>query len=76
MGNGATVVLSACNTGRGKIKAKGVAGLARGFLAAGASTTVVTLWCVDDTSTAALMEIFYKHFVSGLTGVRSLRLSI
>lgn len=72
IGNGATAVLSACNTGRGKIKAEGFVGLARGFLAAGASATVVTLWSVDDGSTEALMKHFYKHLVSGVIVARAL----
>jgi len=44
---GATVVLSACNTGRGNIKAEGVVGLSRGFLSARAAATLVTLWKVS-----------------------------
>jgi len=54
LGHGATVVLSACNTGRGDIKAEGVVGLARGFLMANASAAVVSLWsvsCADFCST-------------------------
>jgi CHAT domain-containing protein len=38
------------------MKAKGVVGLARGFLAAGAAAAVVSLWSVHDASTAALMD--------------------
>ena len=56
---GATVSLSACNTGRGEINPEGVVGLARAFLVAGAAATVVSLWSVDDGSTAALMEHVY-----------------
>ena len=64
LGQGATAVLSACNTGRGQIKAEGVVGLARGFLAAGAAATVVSLWSVDDGSTSALMECTYKRLAA------------
>jgi hypothetical protein len=46
LGKGSTVVLSACNSGRGEIKAEGVVGLARSFLWAGAAATVVSLWKV------------------------------
>jgi CHAT domain-containing protein len=61
---GATVVLSACNTGRGEIKAEGVVGLALGFLAAGAAAAVLSLWSVDDGSTAALMDQIYQYLGS------------
>jgi CHAT domain-containing protein len=76
LGEGATVVLSACNTGRGNILAEGVVGLARGFLLAGAAATVVSLWSVDDGSTAALMEHMYQHLVKGCTVPQALRLAM
>ena len=47
LGYGATVVLSACNSGRGDIKSEGVVGLARSFLLANAAATVVSLWAVS-----------------------------
>ena len=40
-------------------------GLSRGFLYAGASTLVQSLWRVEDGSTAALMEHFYRGIRSG-----------
>jgi CHAT domain-containing protein/tetratricopeptide (TPR) repeat protein len=76
LAQGATVVLSACNTGRGEIKAEGVVGLARGFLLANASATVVSLWSVDDGSTAALMRIKYQHLAKGCTVPQALRLAM
>ena len=76
LGEGGTVVLSACNTGRGEIKAEGVVGLARGFLLAGAAAAVVSLWSVDDGSTAALMEQMYRHLVEGCTVPQALRLAM
>jgi CHAT domain-containing protein len=56
------VVLSACETGVSKI-APGdeLIGLARGFFAAGAPTLLVSLWTVDDESTASLMANFYTR---------------
>jgi len=76
LAEGATVVLSACNTGLGEIKAEGVVGLARGFFLAGAAAAVVSLWSVDDGSTAALMEQMYQHLVEGFTVPQALRLSM
>jgi len=54
------VVLSACNTGRGRVTGEGVVGLSRAFIAAGAPTVVVSLWAVPDTPTATLMTTFYQ----------------
>ena len=76
LAHGATVILSACNTGRGEIKAEGVVGLARGFLLANASAAVVSLWSVDDGSTAALMRIKYEHLAQGCTVPQALRLAM
>ncbi|VEP17578.1 TPR repeat-containing protein [Hyella patelloides LEGE 07179] len=55
------VVLSACNTGRGKITGDGVVGLSRSFLAAGAQSAIASLWYVPDLSTATLMIEFYQN---------------
>ncbi|MEO1093961.1 MAG: CHAT domain-containing tetratricopeptide repeat protein [Cyanobacteria bacterium J06638_28] len=55
------VILSACDTGRGRITGDGVVGLTRSFLAAGADTIVVSLWQVPDNPTAALMIAFYEQ---------------
>ena len=37
--------------------------LSRGFLAAGASRLVMSLWPVDDKATAELMAHFYRHML-------------
>jgi CHAT domain-containing protein len=60
------VVLSACETGVSAI-APGdeLIGLARGFFAAGAPSLVVSLWTVDDTTTAELMRTFYAKLHAG-----------
>ncbi len=60
------VVLSACDTARGKIyRAEGIVGLTRAFMFAGASRLLVSLWRVDDEATRALMERFYKEWRGG-----------
>jgi CHAT domain-containing protein/Tfp pilus assembly protein PilF len=55
------VVLSACNTAVGQeIKGEGLLGLTRGFMYAGASRVVASLWSVNDAATSELMSRFYK----------------
>ncbi|MBW4680373.1 MAG: tetratricopeptide repeat protein [Microcoleus vaginatus WJT46-NPBG5] len=54
------VVLSACDTGRGDIKGDGVVGLSRSLIAAGVPSVLVSLWAVNDNSTAFLMNEFYR----------------
>lgn len=55
------VVLSACDTGLGReIRGEGLIGLARGFMYAGASRVMASLWSVDDEVTSELMARFYK----------------
>lgn len=58
-------VLSACETGLGKLGNDGVFGLQRGFKNAGVNTLMMSLKNVNDTSTADLMIYFYKHLLSG-----------
>jgi CHAT domain-containing protein len=61
------VVLSACNTGSGKVThAEGVSSLGTAFLSAGSSSVVVSLWKVSDSSTSLLMQQFYKNLLSGV----------
>jgi CHAT domain-containing protein len=69
------VVLSACSTGLGKdVKGEGLIGLTRGFMYAGASGIVASLWKVDDEATAVLMKHFYHGlFVGKLTPAAALR---
>ncbi|MBF0128835.1 MAG: CHAT domain-containing protein [Alphaproteobacteria bacterium] len=56
------VTLSACETALGKVEGgDDVVGFTRGFLYAGASTIVSSLWSVDDRATQDLMVGFYKE---------------
>ena len=71
------VVLSACETGLGRMVAgEGLVGLTRAFMYAGAPSVVVSLWSVADASTASLMDSFYSNLVGESAGkTESLRLA-
>lgn len=59
-------VLSACETGLGKnAGAEGLLGLQRAMHVAGASTTITTLWKIDDPSAQKIMEKFYSIYLVG-----------
>jgi CHAT domain-containing protein len=69
------VVLSACRTGLGKeVKGEGLIGVTRGFMNAGASSAVASLWSVDDEATAELMKNFYANMLrEGMPPAAALR---
>ncbi|HEU4386782.1 MAG TPA: CHAT domain-containing protein, partial [Blastocatellia bacterium] len=69
------VVLSGCQTALGKdIKGEGIVGLTRGFMYAGATRVMASLWKVDDDATAELMRLYYNRKIkSGLTPAGALR---
>jgi CHAT domain-containing protein len=70
----ALVTLSGCNTGAGRVYAGDeMLGLVRSFLKAGASALVVTLWPVNDRSSAELMGAFYEGLGRGASAQTSLR---
>ena len=55
------LILSACETGLGKImKGEGIVGLSRAFIYAGSQNLLVSLWKVADNSTSQMMVAFYK----------------
>ncbi|HLV70250.1 MAG TPA: CHAT domain-containing protein [Xanthomarina sp.] len=57
------VVLSACETGIGKLqKGEGAMSIARGFQYAGAKNILFSLWQINDASTANMMSLFYKNY--------------
>ncbi len=69
------VVLSACETALGKqVRGEGLMGMTRGFMDAGATRVLVSLWQVSDVATARLMERFYRELlVEGRTPAAALR---
>jgi tetratricopeptide (TPR) repeat protein len=69
----ALVTLSACDTGMSQLKGGDLFGLARGWLYAGVPSLVASLWPVEDTSTAALMEGFYRRLEAGESAAAALR---
>ena len=72
--NAELVVLSACETGYGKFQqGEGVMSLARSFMYAGVPSLVVSLWQVNDGSTSAIMQAFYKNLAKGMDKAEALR---
>jgi CHAT domain-containing protein len=72
--NADLVVLSACDTGRGRIaRGEGIIGLTRGFLYAGAKSLLVSLWPVGDAATADLVLEFYEELLAGRPRAEALR---
>ncbi len=62
--NADLTVLSACETGLGKlIEGEGLIGLTRALLYAGSKNIIVSLWKVADKSTSDLMINFYKNLL-------------
>ncbi len=74
--NADLVVLSACQTARGRLEnAEGVLGLPRLFFYAGAKSTISSLWKVNDRSTSELMRHFYSFLAEGKSKAQALRLA-
>ncbi|WP_158250505.1 CHAT domain-containing protein [Aquimarina sp. I32.4] len=62
------IVLSACDTGVGKIaKGEGPISIARGFQYAGVENLLFSLWKVNDKTTSVLMDNFYKNLNSSIS---------
>ncbi|MEM7101975.1 MAG: CHAT domain-containing tetratricopeptide repeat protein [Bacteroidota bacterium] len=74
--NADLVVLSACETGIGKLyRGEGISSLARGFSYAGVPAMVTTLWSVNDAQTSVIISDFYRNLKSGMTKDAALRTS-
>ncbi len=72
--NADLVVLSACETGIGELKkGEGIMSLARGFIHAGSSSVVTSLWKVEDEASRLLMEYFYANIADGYAKDEALR---
>lgn len=68
------VTLSACETGLSQVLAGDeLVGLARGFFQAGTASVIVSLWAVNDASTASLMEHFYRSVEQGDSPAAAMR---
>jgi CHAT domain-containing protein/tetratricopeptide (TPR) repeat protein len=68
------VTVSACDTARGKlVRGEGVQAFSRAFLAAGANSTVTSLWRVADEPTATFMNQFYYFLAKGQSKATALR---
>jgi CHAT domain-containing protein len=68
------VVLSACETGVGEVRAgDGVQGLRRALTMAGAASQVMSLWQVSDEATRELMESYYRELMDGKGRAAALR---
>jgi CHAT domain-containing protein len=60
------VALSGCRTALGRdVSGEGLVGLNRGFMYAGATRVLASLWPVDDAATAALMTKLYARLLTG-----------
>ena len=67
------VVLSACNTGFGRITGDGVIGLSRALISAGVPSVIVSLWAVPDAPTSELMQSFYQNLQNNPDKAQALR---
>lgn len=71
--NADLVILSACDTGQGKLTGDGVIGLSSSLISAGAPSVIVTLWTISDNSTAMLMTEFYRQLQQNPDKAQALR---
>ena len=68
------VVLSECDSFKGKLGSDGVVWISRAFMAAGAPTLIASLWKIDDAATRVLMRRFYEGYLGQARGNAALAL--
>lgn len=74
--NVSLVVLSACESGKGKLlPGQGAYGLQRAFSIAGAKNVLISVRNVDDKATQILMKYFYSHIADGKEYNQALKLA-
>jgi len=70
------VVLSACQTARGKLyEGEGILGISQAFLLAGAKSIIASLWNVNDECSVQMFKSFYRNMKSGKSIAGALRLA-
>ena len=74
--NADLVILSACQTGKGKLEQReGILGFPRIFFYIGAKSVVLSLWKINDKSTSIFMNYFYYYLFQGNEKAHALRLA-
>ena len=69
-------ILSACNSGQGEVSTDGLGGFATQLLLSGTSSQILTLWAVNDNSTAKIMLDFHRSFRDGFSKTHALRFAM
>jgi CHAT domain-containing protein len=70
------VILSACDSAKGEITTDGLGGFATQLILAGVPSQILTLWAVNDNSTAEIMIDFHREFRSGNSKTHALRFAM
>ena len=72
--NAELAVLSACNSGKGKVESSdGIVSLTQAFTHAGCPSVLMTLWEVDEKSTSEILALFYDNLQNGQGKSEALR---
>ena len=68
-------VMSACQTGLGRISYDGVWGLQRGVKKAGGNSIIMTLWDIDDEMASIFMGTFYQELLKGKSKLQAFEIA-